>query len=181
VLRCEKSKDAAPFADLPLRLETVTLTGGETSCVVTTGTVQPETLTPAGHKALRALGDLFDADGATFSEWWRNAGMAETSFRRLLNKCLVPGGFVTAPSPPKSRGGKYTLTATGRAEISSLTATANGGDGGPQKHGFSAYRHSPPLTATAATTLHSRQPPPPLGGGGDVAVGGGGAVPEGEV
>jgi hypothetical protein len=169
----DKQKNAVDGGELRGRLVRIELPDGTSSCMVDADSSStPTTLGESARKALRALAELFDENGATFSEWLRNATVPETTVRRLLREVFIPAGYVTPPSPPKSRGGKYQITAAGKAALSANTATVNGGDFTPQDQGFSPNRHSPPTHRHGGD--RSSQPPlsPPYRGDG-VAVGGG--------
>src|SRR5439155_20263809 len=112
-------------ADIALRLRVVDLGVGETSCVVEAGPPARDEVTGARAKALRTLVELFDEEGATFTEWLKNSHIPETT-RRRVKKDLEGAGYVEKVG--KGRGGKYVAAAKGRAALHTDTATARGGE-----------------------------------------------------
>jgi hypothetical protein len=175
VLRCDKDKNAAVFADMKLKLVVVDLNGCESSCVLALGVPPVNQLAGTRLVVLRKLVELFASTGATYTEL-EKTGIPGTSLRRALADLEV-AGYVRAPEPPGSRGGKYAATTDGIAAFQHVTANGHGGELLETSQRFSADRHSPPVDRRGGD--HNSPPPatPPYRGGG-VAVGG---VPGNEV
>jgi KaiC/GvpD/RAD55 family RecA-like ATPase len=112
-LRCEKSKDWAPFEPVPFSLLPV----GE-SCVVLPAesgeSMGRDALTPPMRKALTILSRDFGAKGATASAWMAATEMSAASFFRARG-ALVGEGYVS--EPPQARGGLYRATESGRSLV----------------------------------------------------------------
>jgi hypothetical protein len=161
-------KDAADFPPIVMRLRPWTVAEGRSTCVLERMDGDSGgPLTGSARVALTALAEVFGEDGATFTEWLHNARVPETTLRRVIKDVLGPQSFIDPASPPKARGGKYRVTASGREALYGVTATPPGGDSGPQDQGLFAHRHSPPPDRHGGNR-HS--PPPqrhPLRGGGD--------------
>ncbi|MDB4916296.1 MAG: Primase 2 [Gemmatimonadetes bacterium] len=116
VLKCEKAKDWAPFADASFRLLPVL-----DSCVIATNSVLGsgdsfafEAITPTMRKALTVLARDFPSKGATSSEWLAATELPQATYYRVRS-LLVTNGYVT--EPPQSRGGKYKITDSGASVV----------------------------------------------------------------
>jgi hypothetical protein len=94
-LRCDKQKDAAPFAAIRFVVQPVVIDeDGSTACVLSadepdTGFTRcPWTLPDSRQQALDALRDVDHGAGATASEWLRASGIAERTFHRAVKDLL---------------------------------------------------------------------------------------------
>lgn len=129
-LKCDKMKDAEPFADINFTFKKVELNGGKNSLVVQkwegllpTEEVSEEQLNQT-LEILRGLGK----SGATYTGW-KNAFMATTkkskgSFTRALD-ILYARELVQLDKPKGSNGAKYTVVER-EVSVSVSNASQNG-------------------------------------------------------
>ena len=140
--RCEKQKDAPPFDELRLHRRRVEIGGTETSCVVDVVAPTPEGsgASVGARKALEALLNGFDEEGASLSAWCEVAGQAKRSFARYREE-LRRGGLVEKTG--KGKAARYVATDAGRAvgaRCHGGATGANGTDHGSGATGARAFR-----------------------------------------
>ena len=122
-LHCDKQKDAQDFT--PITLDLVATHG---SCVVevvkageeTERIADPMQLKPNERIALKALEDAAVGAGLTSTEWEKVSSIASRSFYRV-KAALVRAELVTEGG----RGGRFQVSAAGRAALSYCQSTAN--------------------------------------------------------
>jgi hypothetical protein len=127
-ISCAKSKDTEEFVDIVLALKPVA-----DSCVLvpTTAIPRDDATRPSGAtlKALSVLVDLFDDDGATYTQWL--AAFAGTDDRKKVHntflrarKDLVAGKWVDPPgAAAKKKGARYVATAKGIDAVRFIRST----------------------------------------------------------
>lgn len=85
-LRCEKQKDSAPFSRLQLKLETITLSDGTTSCAVATADGDETTDSPPSKNEQRVLDALRRSkkDRVSSGELEHLSGLPRRTFHRVV-------------------------------------------------------------------------------------------------
>lgn len=121
-ISCDKQRDAEPFGSIALRLESIDLDDGKSSCVIDECVfeVRKDGLTDDERLALKVLHEKFGQNGATSKEWqgeFRAAsGKSETTYYRAARD-LVKNGLIELPNNAPKKGARYTLTEKGRKAI----------------------------------------------------------------
>lgn len=101
-LKCEKSKDSAPFGDLYLRQRIIEFEDGSTSVALDPVEKDEATARPASRDMLRgaarqaydALAEHFGAAGATATEWQLSSGLQSSTFFKARVSLVEKWGFV---------------------------------------------------------------------------------------
>ena len=143
-LRCEKQRNAEPFEDIAVRLVPVDI-GGETSCVIEPATgpaPSSSKLTGNALRALRALVEHFDENGATFTEWQLATGISKSSFASALSRLT---GITTWTRRASGRGAHYTATPKGREAAAGPGRSKDGPIGPDETKGSRSSSVHPPF------------------------------------
>jgi hypothetical protein len=164
-MHCSRQKDLRPFDDIEFDLIEIEWEGKEgkkeTSCVLRRKGDDDERLPEKQEKALLALAEFPKDEGATPTEWERESGLSEGTFRRA-RQGLVEKSYVTK-TPPRKGGGKVHVTDDGWECIEAIRAKERGGEK-TRSHGASSdSRHTPPRGRHGENGGdHGSLPPPPF-------------------